>query len=900
MKEACIGIMLMILMAGVFSRPCISASQAFVWWEGEAPVETNFPKETWLSASTFEHNRHLLSGGDWLTNAGERGKEEAFAKYRVEVPADGEYNLWTRKFWKHGPFRWRFDEDEWRICGRDIALADDTYIRTYLGANWVHLGKVKLEKGARIFEIRLLAEEGKSLTAAFDAFILIPGIFMPNGKLKPGEKSGLADPGYFPFEPSIDPFDSEALLDLRYLNEKFAGEHGFIRRDGMNFTLGNGQPVRFWGVNVSSNNAGQSRESVDYLVRKLAKLGVNIARYQGPIYDRSGDPANVNQRVLDNLFYLVAALKREGIYTLLSFYFPLWFNVRPHYDIPGYDTIENKRPFALLTYDERMQEIYRSWAKQLLNTVNPYTGITLAEDPAIAIVEIINEDSYFFWTFTRRNIPEVHWRKLETIYGQWLMDRYGSLEEAFAAWGGARHEDDDAAAGRAGLYEAWHMTTQGSRAGGTDKTRRMGDQVRFLTEHQRGFYQSMVKYFKEDLGLGCLVSPSNWKVSDGPMLDALERYTYTAGDVIDRHGYFGGKHEGEGAGYSVRVGHTFKDLAAVNVPERLPLQFIQIEDYPHIISEIGWENPNRYRADAMFLSSAYGSLQGVDGFFFFAVGSNFISDTTMNKFALCSPVIANTFPAAALQYRRGDVKESENVVYQILDLEDLYAMKGSGASTAEALDELRKLDIPEGGEASGAVSKLDPLSFYAGRVARTFGENPDESIQKDLAKYIDRQSRTIKSITGELSWDYGTGIAVVDTPRSQGAAGFLSKAGKIELTDVVIESNNEFSSVMVISLDDQPLKTSKKILIQAMTQEQPYGFKVEEDKIADLGGAPFGVKKIDARVSIRLEGAGEPAVMALDENGYATSKPVSTSGDGIKAPLVIQLAEDSIYYVVQR
>jgi hypothetical protein len=227
-------------------------------------------------------------------------------------------------------------------------------------------------------------------------------------------------------------------------------------------------------------------------------------------------------------------------------------------------------------------------------------------------------------------------------------------------------------------------------------------------------------------------------------------------------------------------------------------------------------------------------------------------------------------------------------------------MKGSGASTAEALDELRKMDIPEGGEAVGAVSKLDPLSFYTGRVARTFGENPDESIQKDLTNYIDRQNRTINSITGELSWNYGTGIAVVDTPRSQGAAGFLSKLDKIELTDVAIESNNEFSSVMVISLDNQPLKTSSKILIQAMTQEQPYGFKVEDGKITDLGGAPFGVKKIDARISIRLEGAGGPAVTALDENGYATSKPVSTSGDGVKMPLVIQLAEDSIYHVVQR
>jgi len=898
MKEIQITIVLMLLVTGLFSRACFGAS--FVWWEGESPIETNFPERTSFSASTFEHNRHLLSGGEWLTNAGERGKDEAFAKYRIEVPADGEYNFWCRKFWKHGPFRWRFDDDEWQICGRNVALADSTYIRTHLGANWVYLGKAKLAEGQRIFELRLLAEEGESLTACFDAFILTPGAFMPNGKLKPGERSGLADPGYFPFEPLLDPFDPEAMLDLRYLNEESAGEHGFIRRDGLNFALGNGQPVRFWGVNISSNNVGQSRESVDYLARKLAKLGVNIARYHSSIFDGREDPANVNPGRLDDILYLVAALKREGIYTKLSFYFPLWFNIRPHYGIPGYDTIENKRPFALLTFDQRMQEIYKSWARHLLDTENPYTGVTLAREPAVAIVEIINEDSYFFWTFTKRNVPDVHWKKLEMLYGQWLIKRYGSLEKAFSAWGSAKLDEDDTAAGRAGIYEAWHMTTDGSKAGGPDKTRRVGDQVRFLTEHQREFYASIVKYFKEDLGLGSLVSPSNWHVSDGPMLDALERYTYTAGDVIDRHGYFGGKHEGEGSNYSVREGHTFKSLAAVNVPERLPIQFFQIDGYPHIISEIGWPNPNRYRADATFLSSAYGSLQGADGFFFFAVGSNFVQDTSLNKFALCSPITANTFPAAALQYRRGNVAEAENVVYQILDLEDLYSMKGSGASTAEALDELRKKDIPEGGEVTGAVNKLDPLSFYVGRVVRTFGKDPDKSTQRDLAKYIDREGRKVKSITNELFWNYGSGIATVDTPCSQGAAGFLSKVEDIELSDVTIESGNEFSSIMVISLDDNPLKTSKKILIQVMTEEQPYGFKAEDGKITALGGAPFGVKKIDARISLKLDDVGKPTVMALDENGYATQKDVKTTGDGVKTPLVIHLAEDSIYHIIQR
>jgi hypothetical protein len=41
----------------------------------------------------------------------------------------GEYAFWVRKFWKHGPFRWRFDSmpaGEWRELGPNPALADDT------------------------------------------------------------------------------------------------------------------------------------------------------------------------------------------------------------------------------------------------------------------------------------------------------------------------------------------------------------------------------------------------------------------------------------------------------------------------------------------------------------------------------------------------------------------------------------------------------------------------------------------------------------------------------------------------------------------------------------------------------------------------------------------------------
>ncbi|MGB2821717.1 MAG: hypothetical protein WBF17_12095 [Phycisphaerae bacterium] len=864
--------------------PAGAASPAadYVWWEGESPTETNFPKQSWFSPPSFRDRAHLLSEGNWLTNSGNRTGDEAFAKYAVVVPSAGEWNLWCRKFWKHGPFRWRFDSGAWQTCSRDVALADDTYLRTHVGANWVHLGKVRLAAGEHAFELRLLAKEGEGLTACFDCFCLIRGAFLPNGRLKPGEKSNQADEGFFAYEPGADAFRPDAMLDLRRLNEQTAGSAGHVRRDGDRFVLGGGKEVRFFAVNVSASNAAQSRESVDYLARRLAKLGVNMVRFHSPLFDRTGDPAKVDAKKLDDLHYLVAAMKRQGIYTKISFYFPLWFDIKPHYGIDGFDRQANKRPFALLYFEPRMQQIHRSWAKALLTTPNPYTRLPIARDPAVAIVEIINEDSYFFWTFSSKNIPAVHWQQLEKLYGDWLAKEYGPEARS-----------------RAKLLDAWHMTAGGLKQGGPEKLKRMRDQVRFLAENQRKFYEDTVSYYKKDLGYRGLVSCSNWQVADPAVLDTIERYTYTAGDVIDRHGYFGGQHTGDGASYSVRNGHAFTDRPAVLNPDKLPIQVLHIADaagYPHIISELGWTHPNRYRSDATLLAAAYGCLQGTDGTFFFAVGSNFLADTSMAKFPVGTPVTAGTFPAAALLYRRGDVKEPDPAVRLVIGPDELYSLSGKTGSTAEALDALRKKDIPAARKASASAA-IDPLAFYVGPVVRSLDPKATP-VATDLSKYIDRDKKTITSSTGELRWDYGAGVVGVNTPRSQAAAGFLAKAGPLKLADVTIECANEYAAIIVTSLDDLPLSRSRRILIQAMTEDRPYGFRAPGGRIASMGSAPFGIKRIDASVTLKLAGGAKCKVTALDENGYATDKAVGVVGS--LGGATIKLAGDAIYHVVTR
>ena len=862
---------------------CTIASAAdFVWWEGETPAATNFPQKTYWSASTFQATRQeILSGGDWLTNDGKRTGPEAFAKYDVAVPADGAWHLWARKFWKHGPFKWRLDQQDWQTCGQDVGLLDSQEIRQFLCVNWVYLGKVQLAAGPHAFELRLLAKEGEGQAACFDCFVLMQGAFSPHGRLKPGERSGKAEQGWWAFEPPADQF-GKAMLDLRGLNETAAGVSGCVRRQGDQFVLGDGKPVRFWAVNCGPDVVRMGQVSADYLARRLAKLGVNMVRIHGPVFDHaspepgSPGPAAVDADYLGKLHYFIAALKRQGVYTELSFYFPLWFDVKPGYGIPGYDTIENKKPFALLYFDGRMQEIYKSWARGLLTVPNPHTGLPLGKDPAVAIIEIVNEDSYLFWTFAAKNVPRVQMQKLEKLFGQWLTARYGSIPGAYGAWGrtasgpsldnwrkAAGQFKDDPAAGVMAILDIWHLTEKGRGDG--PKRRRMSDQLQFLAENQKAFYDRTVKFLRDDIGTTSLIACSNWTTADPRLLDSIERWTYTAGDVIDQHGYFSGEHKGPRAGYSVSAGDTYVDRAGVLEPQALPIRFNQVAGFPHVITEIGWTSPNRYKAECPLLCAAYGGLQGIDGIFFFAIGG-MDWQASPAKFGLATPSIMGQFPAAALIYRRGDVQEAKPVFNEVSSLADLYDFKGSAAITPQNLDDLRKPEAPAATAAGQPAAGIDPLAFYAGRVVRSFGKARSVTGDPKLSACLGRQKKTVMSSTGELAWDYGAGAVTVNTPKTRAAVGFLKKAGPINLGDTVIDCRNEFACIIVTALDGRPIASSGRILIQAMTEDTFFGWKADGGKIASLGGWPINVRAIDATVT--LKGQRPCTVRVLDELGY--------------------------------
>ena len=126
------------LSAALAAPADLAAAEDWLWWEAEDATAHNFDPD-----HPFAPQHEVLSGGEWIGIAGERD-EVTYAEYEVEVPADGAYKFYVRKFWKHGPFRYRFGDGEWHEIGRDVSLLDSTFIRKHLGANWIHAGDHEL------------------------------------------------------------------------------------------------------------------------------------------------------------------------------------------------------------------------------------------------------------------------------------------------------------------------------------------------------------------------------------------------------------------------------------------------------------------------------------------------------------------------------------------------------------------------------------------------------------------------------------------------------------------------------------------------------------------------------------------------------------------------------------
>lgn len=199
-----------------------------------------------------------------------------------------------------------------------------------------------------------------------------------------------------------------------------------------------GGEAALWGVNYQPSlsweygsvlrragvplEIGALRRIIDTDLPRLRALGVNLIRVHLLPGDFTDAEGGLRDTVfLDALDYLVQACARNRIYCYLT----LVNEMGKPYLKDSYIGAYERKEFI---FSERCAAQTRRYLRELLTRTNRYTGRALKDEPALAVIEIMNEPAY----------PDYQELKAGA--------RFGPLRERYAQWRAGAQKDDVAAA----------------------------------------------------------------------------------------------------------------------------------------------------------------------------------------------------------------------------------------------------------------------------------------------------------------------------------------------------------------------------------------------------------------------------------------------------------------------
>lgn len=232
------------------------------------------------------------------------------------------------------------------------------------------------------------------------------------------------------------PVTDGSLIDLSFLSPKPAGADGRLRVKGEHLVDGRGRRVFLFGTNLTDYHNVPAKADSAKMALRLKQLGFNFVRLHYADWTKApdglmmADMETIDPEMLDRFHYLVHELKQNGIYVNINLHVARRYAEHP----PGGNGLGKVVDRIL----PRLIESQKSFARQLLSPKNPYTNYSLASDPAVAQVEINNENSLlhpngFSWS-TLHTLPEPDVRWLAQAWNTWLKRRYGSAAKLRAAW----------------------------------------------------------------------------------------------------------------------------------------------------------------------------------------------------------------------------------------------------------------------------------------------------------------------------------------------------------------------------------------------------------------------------------------------------------------------------------
>lgn len=700
--------------------------------------------------------------------------------------------------------------------------------------------------------------------------------------------------GWLPIAiPWRDGPEAGSALDVSFLLDPPAGKHGFLKVEGGHFVFEKtGQSARFWGTNAALRGPFPEKSLAPQIAEAWAQQGVNMARmHLYAIYDETllSPDGGLNPEMLDRLEYLIAQLAERGIYTYMDLNDGMIWQRLTEETLPDTGGANLKRASI---FDRTLIDCQKRLAAEFFTHTNPYRGLRMCDDPAVALYEITNENSLLsHWSDTKSAIPEPYYSELEARWNAWLRERYGSREELAKAW-----ETED----------GFQLPTGQDPVAGTVELPKslanapMTDGRRFALELQTAYLGEMYQHLRS-IGVKAPIAGNNLTFSMAD-LEAARDMDFTAeGNYWDHPNV-----RARPITYNNQPALRGKPWEARMVPE---LGRTKLAGKPFVAREWNFCFPNDYRCEGLLYTAAYASFQDWDGLLFYCATGSF-DGGSWGRFAdnpavlihsqQTDPATWGLSPLAALLYLRGAVRPDPQCVTYALTEEDTLGNRGLWSRCRFAPLIARTETLLTGPQ----LGELPPQTV-AWHDASTVLSVDDAAEPEDRYREFCRwlgipESHTLRSRTGALEWAGQPGVLTIRTPSVQAACGAVAQAERIDLGALSITAMTRYCTIAAASLTEEALTESSRILLCAVGGARNTDQQVENGRLLEFGKAPVLFEPVSATLMLQHEGASGLQVRSLDPATGAVISEVPVNADDGRIVFQIGPQYRSIYYEIAR
>ncbi|MCL2059349.1 MAG: hypothetical protein FWH01_09890 [Oscillospiraceae bacterium] len=439
----------------------------------------------------------------------------------------------------------------------------------------------------------------------------------------------------------------QGALDFSYLQDAPAGKHGFLssREDG-HFYFEDGTRIRFWGVNLVSAGGVPDKDAAPIIAERLARNGMNMVRFhhvdslrghlsgkdQSIVDYSDNNSKKLNPAGIDKLDYIIYQLKIRGIYTHIDLFTLRMFLPGDGLDYPdlfddGFDlTIKN-----LNWFNDRVRELHKIYMEQYLTHYNPYTKTRYVDEPAVAIVQMLNENS-IYWSNRHIDRQPISYRiELDAKWNKYLVDKYHTRDNLDEAWTNDKGEKallpyEDPVLGNVlspgvGFWRE-QLSEFDAPYEGQKSPVRIAEHKMFLSAVGDEYIEDTTSFLR-GIGVKCVINVSNLTL--GP----AELQTMAKGDVTQTNTYWNHPQYDREKKYDPMPFHDEYSYKLSPLPfhpgrkQSFKLNlvtangFAKVAGKPTMVTEWNPVTITRFKPDVMLQMACYCALQDWDGLLLF-------------------------------------------------------------------------------------------------------------------------------------------------------------------------------------------------------------------------------------------------------------------------------------------